>query len=95
MRVITYEDKKEINRLYKELGTYAAFSRKMGISPSTVKKYVIDGFEEVEEDKIERFDRPLPEFDPSIFRVKNWNKLCELTDEEVAQVMKIWEEILV
>lgn len=37
---ITDEQKKEMFCLYKELGSYAAVARKLGISASTVTKYI-------------------------------------------------------
>ena len=93
MRVITYEQIKEINRLYAELKTYAAVSRAMGIAPSTVKKYVKDGTSALDESTFERFDRPLPDFDPSIFRVEDWGKLCELTRDEKKAIEGLWKEL--
>lgn len=93
MRVITNADIKEINRLYAELKTYAAVARATGFSPSTVKKYVIPGYEVVEEKNIIRFDRPLPEFDSSVFRIDDWGALCELSDTEVEEIKVLWNEL--
>ena len=93
MRVITYEDKQEINRLYKQLKTYAAVARQMGISPATVKKYIVADFKEVDASTFIRFDRPLPEFDPKPFRTDDWGSLCELSNEEIEEIHKLWEEI--
>jgi len=93
MRVITQKDIQEINKLYAELRTYAAVARKTGFSPATVKKYVIKDYVPVNEEDIKRFDRPLPDFDPSIFRVDDWGALCVLTDEEVNEIKELWKEI--
>lgn len=93
MRVITNKDIKEINKLYLELKTYAAVARKTGFSPATVKKYIIDGYSVVDEDSILRFNRPLPEFDSTMFRGNDWGDLCMLSDEEVAEVKKLWDEL--
>ena len=42
--VVTQEMTKEINELYLQIGTYAGVARKIGIAPTTVKKYVIPGY---------------------------------------------------
>ena len=39
--VVTQEMVKEINELYLQIGTYAGVARKIGIAPTTVKKYVV------------------------------------------------------
>jgi len=41
---ITPEIKKQINERYLKLKTYAAVGRELGISASTVKRYVIPGY---------------------------------------------------
>lgn len=93
MKVVTYEDVKEMNRLYLELKTYAAVARKLGFAPSTVKKYIKSDFTPIEQKEIKKFEGPLPEFDSSIFRVEDWHDLCTLSDEEVEEITKLWEEI--
>ena len=93
MKIIQPEDIKKINELYAQYHTYAEVSRQTGFAPSTVKKYVQKDF--IPEDKREyiRFKGPLPEFDPTIFRIDDWNLLCKLTDEEVKMMPKLWEEL--
>lgn len=93
MKIVTNKDVQEMNRLYAELKTYAAVARKTGFSPATVKKYIIPNFTVVNEEDIVRFDRPLPEFAPEPFRVNDWGPLCVLSDEEVDEVEKLWNEI--
>lgn len=93
MRIITQYDKLEINRLYKELGTYAAVSRATGFAPSTVKKYVDKNFEDVDTTQLIRFEGRLPEFDATKFRGDDWGHLCELSDEEVKEIVELWKEI--
>lgn len=95
MRVVTKQDQALINRLYAELHTYAAVARQTGFSPATVKKYVIDGYIPPEDMNIVRFDRPLPEFDDSMFRAtaKDWGSLCELSETEVNEITELWNEI--
>lgn len=93
MRIIKPEDVKLINELYAQFKTYAEVSRRTGFAPSTVKKYVNPEF--VPEDKrtYVRFNGELPEFDPTIFRTNDWDPLCKLTDDEVAQLPDLWKEL--
>ena len=93
MRVVTQNDIKEMNRLYLELKTYAAVARATGFSPSTVKKYIVNGYHTVDDNSIIKFNRPLPEFDPTIFRKKDWIDLCQLSEEEFEQIKILWNEI--
>lgn len=93
MRVITYEDIKEMNRIYAECGTYAATARKTGFSPATVKKYVNKDFQVINEEDIVRFNKPLPEFNSEIFRGDDWGALCVLSEEETKEIRDLWKEI--
>ena len=93
MKVITYEDIKRINEVYKECKTYAATARQTGFSPATVKKYVKKDFEVIDEKNIIRFNRPLPEFDATMFRTPDWGPLCELSQDEVKEIKDLWKEI--
>lgn len=96
MRVITQKEIKEINEAYLEIGTYAGVARKLGFSPATIKKYVIDGYEDVDESKIKRYEgNALPDFDYKMFRGKDWGKMCILSREEMAEIRELWEEISV
>lgn len=93
MTIITQKDIKEINRLYLELHTYAAVARATGFSPSTVKKYVINGYSTVDESTIKRFDRPLPDFSPNMFHIKDWALLCSLSETEEQEIVELWKEL--
>ena len=93
MKIVTQADKKLINELYLKLKTYAAVARETGFSPATVKKYVDKDYKPVIEEDVIRFNRPLPEFDPTMFRIDDWAPLCILTDEEVKSVPEIWKEL--
>ena len=93
MTVITQKEIKEINRLYAELKTYAAVSRATGFSPATVKKYVIKDWKEPEEAEIIRFDKPLPEFDSTMFRSDDWGPLCLLSPDEEKEIRELWKEM--
>lgn len=93
MTVITQKEIKEINRLYAQFKTYAAVSRATGFSPATVKKYVIKDYVEPVEENFIRFDRPLPEFDSSMFRGNDWGALCVLSPEEEQEIIELWKEL--
>ena len=94
MKVITQADIKQINKLYLELGTYAAVARATGFSPGTIKKYVVPGFTLIDESKIKRYSRPeLPEFAPERFRGKDWGEMCVLSPDELKEIYELWKEI--
>ncbi len=93
MRIITQKDKNEINRLYLELGTYAAVSRATGFSPSTVKKYVDPNYVPMSERPIKKFSGELPLFKPTWAISDNWNSMCELSEAEISELKELWEEL--
>ena len=87
---------KEINESYLELKTYAAVARKVGVSPSTVKKYVIPNYKPLEELPQRTFIREdYPEFSPKMFEgIENWGELCVLSDDEKKEIEELWEEMV-
>lgn len=92
--IITQAEVKRINELYLKLKTYAAVARELGISPGTVKKYVIDGYSKVDESKVIRYEgNTLPRLELSRFRGEDWGKLCMLSPEEEEEIKVLWEEI--
>lgn len=94
MKIITQADIKQINKLYLELGTYAAVSRATGFSPGTVKKYVVPGYTFIDESKIKRYSREqLPDFAPERFRGKDWGEMCVLSSDELQEIYELWKEI--
>lgn len=94
MARVTQEDIIHINDVYYKCRTYAETARQTGFSASTVKKYVISGYEPAEAVKVEKFDRPLPKFDPMIFVQKDdWASFCEYTVEEAARIEELWKEM--
>lgn len=95
--VVTQEMTKEINELYLQIGTYAGVARKIGIAPTTVKKYIIPGYTSEEKIKKIIFDKSkLPEeIDYSLFKNKaNWGDLCVLSDNERKEIKELWKELL-
>lgn len=94
MKIITQADIKQINKLYLELGTYAAVSRATGFSPGTVKKYVVPEYTFVDESKIKHYSREqLPDFAPERFRGKDWGEMCVLSSDELQEIYELWKEI--
>lgn len=96
---VTNEDILRINELYYKHKTYAEVARQTGFAASTVKKYVIPGWEPVKTDNIVRFDLVnLPNFfevAPLFRGVENYGDLCVLSEEEKEQMKSLWEELAV
>ena len=87
--VVTQEMAKEINELYLQIGTYAGVARKIGIAPTTVKKYIIPGY--TSEKKIKKIifakSKLSEEIDYSLFKINaNWGDLCVLSDDERKEI---------
>lgn len=94
--VITQEMIKEINELYLQIGTYAGVARKIGIAPTTVKKYVVSNY--TAENTIQKkvFDKnKVPkdiDFSPFINK-EDWGDLCVLSEQEKEEVKELWKEL--
>ena len=77
---------KQINQLYYEYHNYSKVARELGISPSTVKKYVDPDYEPIDGKVIIRFD-PMVDM-PKVFNTEmfmttdNFGDLCALLPEE-------------
>ena len=92
---ITEDQKIQMNILYQELKTYAAVARKIGCSPSTVKRYIISNFvnpKEVEKNIIQVTE--LPPLDSGIFN-QPFGDLCILSTAEKDEVKVLWQELLI
>jgi len=96
---VTNEDILRINELYYKHKTYAEVARQTGFAASTVKKYVIPGWEPAKNDNIIRFDLVnLPNFfkvTPLFRDVKNYGDLCVLSKEEKEEMKTLWEELAI
>ena len=96
---VTNEDILRINELYYKHKVYAEVARQTGFSASTVKKYVIPGWEPVAVENIIHFDTALlPDFQEAvkIFRgIDTYGTLCVLTDYEKEQMKDLWKELAV
>ena len=97
---ITDEIKIVINELYLELGVKKRVAEIIGCSPSTVSKYIIEGY-------VSQKDRePAPEFDESkivgpaalLDMVNSWQEFadaCMLTAEEWAEMKEIQKGVMI
>lgn len=96
---VTNEDILRINEIYYKTKVYAETARQTGFSASTVKKYVIPGWQPVTVENIKRFDiNILPNFQKAveIFRgINNYGNLCTLTDFEKEEIKELWEELAI
>ena len=93
---ITDEIKIQINELYLELGVKKRVAEIVGCSPSTVSKYIIEGYVS-QKDKEE-----LPPFDESKItgprHYKDWAEFfsdCMLTVDEKAEMKEIQKEVMI
>lgn len=98
-RTITKEQIIQINERYLELGSYAAVARELGVSPTTVKKYVAEGY-------IPEKDRIIRHIDIGDCRAKierfllskedlSNPQLLVLTDAERKEIEELWEELAI
>ena len=94
---VTNEDILRINEIYYKTKVYAETARQTGFSASTVKKYVIPGWQPVAVENIKKFDpAQLPDFQKAveIFRgIDNYGNLCVLTDYEKYEIKDLWKEM--
>lgn len=93
MAKVTQKDIKEFNELYLRIKTYSGVAKKTGFSPSTVKKYIIPGYKEVEKTEIKKFLGPLPDVRADLFSGEDWAPLCILSEEERLEIRELWEEL--
>lgn len=95
---VTEDDKIRFNTLYLKLGTYSGVAKETGFSASTVKKYIVPGFQIPEDNSIIKFTKEeIPKvFDPiTLVESENWGDLCNLTLEEVTEINELKKELLI
>ena len=94
---ITKEQIKQINQLYYEYHNYAKVGRELGISGTTVKKYVDPNYVPLSEVEIIRFnpETDLPkDFSTEIFEnIDNVGSICVLSEEEKEGIRNLWKEL--
>ena len=92
MKIITNDMVIKMNTMYSEGKNHKIIASTLNISPYTVKKYINNPKEEIKF-KITIFNKPLPDFDTTVFRTKDWGELCVLSIEESEEVRALWEEL--
>ena len=92
MKIITNDIIININELYLEGKSIKSIANTLSNSPYTVKKYIENPKEEIILTKT-IFNKSLPEFNSTIFRTKDWGELCLLSEKEIEEIRKLWEEI--
>lgn len=96
---VTNEDILRINELYYKHKVYAEVARQTGFAASTVKKYVIPGWEPVQAENIIHFDiAQMPDFTEAVkifHGIDNYGNLCVLTEFEQKEVEDLWKEMAV
>lgn len=91
---ITEEMKVQINELYIEYGVKKRVAEILGISPSTVSKYIIPNYKSQEEIKIEFSIQPRSSrsFIKRIDEV-GFCDACRLTEEELDELISFQKEV--
>lgn len=96
MAIITEDTKLKINQLYYEYKNKAKVGRELGISSSTVSKYIIPNWAPSTQEVKHFTHEMLPpleivgDFDISI---NHWNEIIALTDEEKEEMKILWGEL--
>lgn len=89
----------EMNELYLQLKTYAAVARKVGFSPSTVKKYIINNYVSKEENEKNKtiFKKELPLIKDIYMPLTRaeWTFFLTLDENEKVECDILRKEILV
>ena len=84
----------EIQQLYSEIGIYSQVAKKVGCSPSTVKKYCTMAAVEQQVNKLE-FNSDIPSIDTInlTFFLENNQYLTTLTNDEQKEMKELWNEL--
>ena len=96
---VTNEDILRMNEIYYKTHVFAEVARQTGFSASTVKKYVVPGWQPVTAENIIHFDlAELPDFTRAaeLFKgIDNYGNLCMLTQREQEEVKNLWTELVI
>lgn len=82
----------KINELYAVLGVKSKVAKELGISPATVTKYLIPNYVP-KAAAVPAFDKPIT-LDITMFK-GDLSKLCELSEEEWADLKELQKEIMI
>lgn len=95
-KAISQDRIREINDAYLVIKTYSGVAKKLGVSPSTVKKYIIPDYVPEEKLSINRivFNEEIKPFDKEKFsKDVYWGEMCVLSEEELKEIQELWKEI--
>lgn len=95
-RRVTIDDIRTINETYYQCKNYTETARITGWSVATVRNYVDKNYNPVIKSNIHRFDlkTEMPEFSTERFvNIENLGDLCVLSEEELVEIARMWEEI--
>lgn len=91
---ITEEMKIQINELYLELGVKKRVAEVLGISPSSVSKYIIPDYKPQDKVKIEFSTPPRgPQAFIEAIEKKGFCDACVLTDGELDELISFQKEV--
>ena len=98
-KTVTSEQIIEINELYKEIGVYAEVARRVGLSASTVRKYVKPDYTPTAELPILRADigacrQVIENFTLSAEAMQD-EHILDLTESEIEDIKKLWGELAI
>ena len=86
----------QIQELYAKLGTYSAVAKELGISASTVTKYLIPDYKPTGIKSTTEFNKPIDlNLDLFINAKDELGSLCALSEEEWADLKELQKEILI
>ena len=94
---VTQEMIVRMNDLYLELKTYSAVARKIGVSPTTVKRYINPNYKRVKNDENEdenELEIVIQPINYELFDRPSWNILLTLMPREVDGMLKLREEVV-
>ena len=93
---VTPEMIEEINELYIQLGVKAQVARQVGVSASTVSKYIIPNYIPKSNRVISKCDiEPTYDFKMFMGTIGSMGNMCELSEEEWADLKELQKEVMV
>ena len=95
---ITDEIKEQINELYCQIKIKKKVAEIIGCSPSTVSKYIIDGYIPKQERIKETFNKPVPgtqELKKKLLAGTSFSDICVLSDKEWEELKALQKEIFI
>lgn len=98
-RQISDEQKVQINELYYKIGVKSKVAKMLGISPSSVSKYIINGYIPIEKRKEGKFREQPKGFSKNILDMKNGESiakfLIQLSSEEWDELKELQKGIFI